>query len=433
MTTSTGRLLQAGDGLRYRFDAGALCLDFLLSGGEGRYARWESLHRPADLGRFLAAGPVPAGGPPLPAELPADEDELAAARALRAAIRGLVDARIDGRAPAAADVAVLNRAAAGPTPVPVLDPTATARAWRTPVTGAEAVAMIARDAVALLGGPLGGRLRRCAAADCHLVFADTSRPGARRWCAMERCGNRDKQRRLTRRRREDDDGERGRAHMDVVVAGGHGKIGQRLLALLAGDGHRGRGLIRDPGQAGDLAALGAEAVVCDLEHAGPDEVAAAVDGADTIVFAAGAGPGSGPARKRTMDLGGVLALIDAARDRGVRRFVVVSSMGADAGAPDDGGFGTYLRAKGEADDAARASGLDVTAVRPGSLTDEPGTGRVRVGASLERGTVSRDDVAATLLAVLTTPATIGATFDLLAGDTPIPQALAALPTGPPTT
>jgi len=219
--------------------------------------------------------------------------------------------------------------------------------------------------------------------------------------------------------------------MDVVVAGGHGKVGRRLLALLAGDGHRARGLIRAPGQVADLTAVGAEAVVCDLEHAAPGDVAAAVDGADAIVFAAGAGPGSGPARKRTMDLGGVLALIDAARDRGVGRFVVVSSMGADAGALDAGGFGTYLRAKGEADDAVRASGLDATVVRPGGLTDDPGSGHVEVGASLERGSVSRDDVAATLLAVLATPSTIAASFDLLAGDTPIPDALAALAPRPP--
>jgi len=206
MPTSTGRVLQAGDGVRYRFDAGALCLDFLLSGGEGIYARWESLHAPADLGRFLAGGPPPTGLPPLPRELPAGEEDLAAARAVRAAIRRLVDARIDGRAPAAGDVAAVNRAAAGPAPVPLLDPTGTASTWRTPVTGAQAVALIARDAVALLGGPLGGRVRRCAAADCRLVFADASRPGARRWCAMERCGNRDKQRRFARRRRDDDDG-----------------------------------------------------------------------------------------------------------------------------------------------------------------------------------------------------------------------------------
>lgn len=219
--------------------------------------------------------------------------------------------------------------------------------------------------------------------------------------------------------------------MDVVVAGGHGKVGRRLLALLVGGGHRARGLIRDPAQAGDLAADGAEAVVCDLERARPGEVAAAVDGADAIVFAAGAGPGSGPARKRTMDLGGVLRLVDAARDRGVRRFVVVSSMGANADAPDDDGFGSYLRAKGEGDDALRASGLDATVVRPGGLTDDAGTGHVRVGPSLPRGTVSRDDVAATLLAVLTTPSTVGATFDLLSGDTPIAHALAGLDDRPP--
>lgn len=203
MATSTGRVLQGGDGQRYRFDAGAACLDFLLSGGEGPYAVWEALHTPADLGRWLATAPPPEGGPPLPADLGADDGELTAAKAVRAAVRRLVDARIDGLSPAAADLATLNRAAAPPTPAPVLDTTGMAMAWRIPVTGTAAVALVARDAVALLGGPLGGRVRRCAADDCGLVFADTSRPGARRWCAMERCGNRDKQRRFAARRRDD--------------------------------------------------------------------------------------------------------------------------------------------------------------------------------------------------------------------------------------
>jgi nucleoside-diphosphate-sugar epimerase len=211
--------------------------------------------------------------------------------------------------------------------------------------------------------------------------------------------------------------------MDVVVAGGHGRVGQRLLALLVREGHRGRGLIRNPEQAAALRELGAEALLCDLEH---DDVGDAIEAADAIVYAAGAGPGSGPQRKWTMDLGGARKLIEAAPEWGVRRYVMVSSMGADAGAEDDGAFGTYLKAKGMADDALRASGLDWTVVRPGHLTDDPGTGRVALGERLGRGSVARDDVAAVLLATLTTPATVGTTFDLLGGSTPIPEALAAL-------
>ena len=213
--------------------------------------------------------------------------------------------------------------------------------------------------------------------------------------------------------------------MDILVAGGHGKVALRLLRLLAGQGHTARGLIRSSAQAADLTALGAVPVVGDLEN--DATLDAYVKGADAVVFAAGAGPGSGAERKRTVDLGGAVKLADAARATGVRRYVMVSSIGADR--PDSAGesMRAYLRAKAEADDYVRASGLDFTIVRPGSLTDDPGTGLVRVSAELgHRGPVPRDDVAAVLAAVLTTPATIGTTFELFAGDTPIPEALAAL-------
>ena len=213
--------------------------------------------------------------------------------------------------------------------------------------------------------------------------------------------------------------------MDILVAGGHGQVALRLLGLLAGQGHTARGLIRSPGQAGDLTALGAVPVVGDLEN--DETLDAYVRGADAVVFAAGAGPGSGAARKRTVDLGGAVKLADAARATGVRRYVMVSSIGADR--PDAAGesMRAYLEAKAEADDYVRAGGLDVTIVRPGSLTDDPGTGLVRVSTELgNRGPVPRDDVAAVLAAVLLTPATIGTTFELFAGDTPIPEALAAL-------
>jgi uncharacterized protein YbjT (DUF2867 family) len=212
--------------------------------------------------------------------------------------------------------------------------------------------------------------------------------------------------------------------MDIVVAGGHGQVALRLLKLLADRGHTARGLIRNREHAADLEAVGAVPVLADLEHdATLDEH---VKGADAVVFAAGAGPGSGPARKRTVDLGGAVKLADAARATGVRRYVMVSSIGADR--PDTAGesMRPYLEAKAEADAALAASGLDFTIVRPGRLTDEPGTSRVRVGERLEGGDIPRDDVAALLVAVLDERRTVGRTFDVVQGDTPIPEALAQL-------
>jgi uncharacterized protein YbjT (DUF2867 family) len=213
--------------------------------------------------------------------------------------------------------------------------------------------------------------------------------------------------------------------MDVVVAGGHGQVALRLLNLLAERGDRARGLIRNPEHAADLEQVGAEAVVCDLEQ--EDDVSSHVRGADALVFAAGAGPGSGAARKRTMDLGGAVKLIDAAKAEGIRRYVMVSSMGA--GNPDQGSeqMRPYLEAKHEADEALAASGLDFTIVRPGGLTTDPGTGMVDVAESLGRyGQVPREDVASVLAATLRMDGTIGKTFELLSGETAIEEALAAL-------
>ena len=212
--------------------------------------------------------------------------------------------------------------------------------------------------------------------------------------------------------------------MDVVVAGGHGKVGLRLLRRLAERGDRARGLIRNPDHAADLEASGAEPVLSDLEQ--EDDLAPHVEGADAIVFAAGAGPGSGPARKQTMDLGGAVKLIDAARAVGIARYVIVSSMGAGNPERASGPMRPYLEAKTQADERLAASGLEYTIVRPGGLTDEPGSGRIRAGLELSFGQVSRDDVAATLVAVLDADNTIGKTFELLAGDTPIEEAVRAL-------
>ena len=214
--------------------------------------------------------------------------------------------------------------------------------------------------------------------------------------------------------------------MRVAIAGGHGKIALRLTRLLRERGDQVRSLIRDPAQEDDVRQAGGEPVLCDLEAAGVEQVGDAIDAADAVVFAAGAGPGSGPARKDTMDYGGAAKLIGAARERGIRRYLMVSAMGADPAREGDETFAAYVRAKGRADAELEASGLDHTIVRPGGLTDGPGTGRVRIGDHVGRGQVSRDDVAAVLLACLDDDSTIGRTFELVSGDVPIEDTLRAL-------
>ena len=214
--------------------------------------------------------------------------------------------------------------------------------------------------------------------------------------------------------------------MRVAIAGGHGRIALRLAKVLSERGDEVVALIRNPDHADDVRQAGAESAVVDLEHASEDEVAQAIAGCDSVVFSAGAGPGSGPARKETMDYGGAVKLIAAAKHAGIRRYVIVSSMGANPDAPGNDTFSVYLRAKGRADEAVRSSELDATVVRPGGLTDDPGTGRVSLGESVRRGQVSRDDVAAVLAAVLDSPNTIGKTVDLIGGNTPVAEAVAAI-------
>jgi uncharacterized protein YbjT (DUF2867 family) len=214
--------------------------------------------------------------------------------------------------------------------------------------------------------------------------------------------------------------------MRVAIAGGHGQIALRLAKVLSQRGDEAVALIRNPDHADDVRQAGAEPAVVDLEHASEDDVVQAIAGSDAVVFAAGAGPGSGPERKETMDYGGAVKLVAAAKQAGVGRYVIVSSMGADPDVVGDDTFSVYLRAKGRADDAVRASGLDATVVRPGRLTNNGGTGRVNLGESVPRGQVTRDDVAAVLAAVLDSPSTIGRTLDLIGGDTPVAEAVEAI-------
>jgi len=217
--------------------------------------------------------------------------------------------------------------------------------------------------------------------------------------------------------------------MRVVIAGAHGKIGLRLGRRLAGRGDEVVGIVRNPDHRADLSAIGVRPVVLDLETASADEVAAALVGADAVVFSAGAGPGSGVARKDTVDRAAAALLADAAERAGVRRYLLVSSVGVesvrgDVTGPGDEVFHAYLVAKLAAEDDLRARSLDWTILRPGHLTDEPGTGRVLLAPSVPRGDVPRDDVAAVLVALLDRPATRGKVLEAIGGDTPIEDAVA---------
>ncbi|MEV6120778.1 NAD(P)H-binding protein [Streptomyces sp. NPDC052077] len=212
--------------------------------------------------------------------------------------------------------------------------------------------------------------------------------------------------------------------MRIVIAGGHGRIALRLERLLAGRGDEVAGIIRSGGQAADLRDAGAEPLLLDLESASVEEVAEVLRGADAAVFAAGAGPGSGAARKETVDRAAAVLFADAAVRAGVRRHVVVSAMGADPAHPGDEVFDAYLRAKGAADAYVRSlDALDWTVLRPGRLADGPGTGLVRLEARTGRGEIPRDDVAAVLAELVDTSATAGLTLELIGGSTPVPVAV----------
>ncbi|MEU1349731.1 SDR family oxidoreductase [Streptomyces sp. NPDC005795] len=212
--------------------------------------------------------------------------------------------------------------------------------------------------------------------------------------------------------------------MRIVIAGGHGQIALRLERLLAARGDEAAGLIRNPQQSEDLRAVGAEPVVLDLESATVEETAEVLRGADAAVFAAGAGPNSGTDRKDTVDRGAAVLFADAAERAGVRRYVAVSSMGADPDHPGDEVFDAYLRAKGAADAYVRSrTALDWTILRPGMLTNDAGKGLVLLAASTGRGPVPRDDVAAVIVELLDTPATAGLTLELISGNVPVSVAV----------
>jgi uncharacterized protein YbjT (DUF2867 family) len=214
--------------------------------------------------------------------------------------------------------------------------------------------------------------------------------------------------------------------MRVVIAGGHGKIALLLERLLAERGDQAVALIRNPAHIVDVRKAGAEAVLCDLETTSADHVAVLLSGADAVIFAAGAGPGSGAPRKDTVDRAASVLMAGAAEQAGVRRFVQVSSMGA--GQPPRPGsdqvWAAYITAKTAAEADLRARDLDWTILRPGGLTNAPAAGRIRLAAPpVPAGTVPRADVAAVIVALLDNPGTRHQTLELVSGDTPVAAAV----------
>jgi uncharacterized protein YbjT (DUF2867 family) len=210
--------------------------------------------------------------------------------------------------------------------------------------------------------------------------------------------------------------------MNISILGGHGSIAMLLHPILTEQGHQVRGLIRKEEQADDLKEVGAEPVICDAEK--EDSIAGAVGDADLVVFAAGAGPGSGAARKWTVDRDGAIKLMEAAKTNGINRYVMISAMGTTGDISHENEvFETYLKAKAEADEALLHSGLDYTIVRPGRLTDEQGTGHVRLAPEVPRGEIPRADVAAVLADVIGSPDTAEVEFEVTSGEQPIAKAV----------
>ncbi|MDQ4055324.1 MAG: SDR family oxidoreductase [Actinomycetota bacterium] len=217
--------------------------------------------------------------------------------------------------------------------------------------------------------------------------------------------------------------------MRIAVVGGHGQVARHLLVELRRSEHTPVALVRNEAYRHELEGRGAEVRLLDIERQDVDGFAAAFEGCDAVIFAAGGGPDGNIERKRTVDLEGSLKSIEGARRAGIERFVQVSAIGVDEPLPPDTGavWRAYVEAKRDADTALRDSGLAWTILRPGRLTDEPATGLVALGSAVERGDVPRADVAAVLAAVIDQDATVGRQWNLVSGDTPVSDAVRALP------
>ncbi|WP_424163568.1 SDR family oxidoreductase [Bacillus amyloliquefaciens] len=214
--------------------------------------------------------------------------------------------------------------------------------------------------------------------------------------------------------------------MKVFLIGANGQIGQRLTGLFQKDGkHTLRAMVRKEEQKEALQAAGTEAVLADLEGSAED-IAKAAEGCDAVVFTAGSGGSTGHDKTLLIDLDGAAKAVEAAKKAGIKRFIMVSALQAHNRANWNEALKPYYVAKHYADKILEASGLTYTIIRPGGLLNDPGTGKIKAAADLERGSISRDDVANTVIASLDEPNTYEKAFDLTAGSTPVREALKQL-------
>ena len=211
----------------------------------------------------------------------------------------------------------------------------------------------------------------------------------------------------------------------IAVIGAHGLVGQNLINLAYSRGDDVIGVIRNPEHGEDILRLGGETALVDIESATAEELADAIRGCDVVVFSAGAGGKSGPARKKTVDFGGSVLSAEAAALAGVSRFVQVSAMGVDEPLADDTeeGWAAYVEAKRDADQNLKGTDLAWTIIRPGGLTSDSGTGRIELAEKVERGSIPREDVAALILAAIDDDRTIGQTWEVISGSKTIPEAI----------
>jgi len=210
--------------------------------------------------------------------------------------------------------------------------------------------------------------------------------------------------------------------MRVLIVGASGITGRLIIPLVKAAGHEPIAMIRDNTQRDDMIALGAEPIFGDLEK----PLGFAVRNNKAVIFAAGSGSKTGPQKTIDVDQHGAMALIESCRGQNCRRFIMLSSIAADEidRAPEK--LHHYLAAKSVADQHLMRSSLDYTVVRPGYLSNDAPTGKIIVGENLgkvDERTVTRADVAQTLVACLGKPNTVDKMFEMLGGDTPIDEAL----------
>ena len=215
--------------------------------------------------------------------------------------------------------------------------------------------------------------------------------------------------------------------MKIVVAGANGLTGRIVLRMLKEAGHEPVAMIRDFSQRDALEALGAECRIGDLEK----PVGYAVRGCRGAIFAAGSGSKTGPEKTIDVDQHGAMAFTETCVRMNARRFVMLSSIAVDKPERGPESLHHYFRAKAIADRHLQASGLNYTIVRPGFLTNEPGTGAIATGEDLgpiakETHSVTREDVARVLVDCLALDNTVEKTFEIIGGETPIADALKAL-------